>query len=194
MSEDETSLVTLLIGLFVLVFGAVYSIRRAETLKSRVAFIEKYVFSNSLQEKFKQKYPQLSDDAVQKVFIALKDFFIFCTDNHWHPMPSKVVDDAWHEFILHTKEYQDFCEGAFGRFLHHTPAEAFDRNLSANKEKDGLKKVWKAACENEEIDRFNPEKLPLITLLLRDAPNVKLVNESPATLPMDSVSSALVLN
>ena len=132
---------------------AVFITGGAKTLKSRVAFIEKYVFSISLKEKFKQKY-QLSEDGIQKVFIALKDFFFFCTDNHWHPMPSKVVDDAWHEFILHTKEYQDFCEGAFGRFLHHTPAEAFDRNLSANKEKDGLKKVWKAACE-KEIDEKN---------------------------------------
>ena len=162
MSEEDILWVKLLIGLFITIAMAVYHYKRAKALKSRVAFIEKYVFSISLKEKFKQKYPQLSEDGIQKVFIALKDFFFFCTDNHWHPMPSKVVDDAWHEFILHTKEYQDFCEGAFGRFLHHTPAEAFDRNLSANKEKDGLKKVWKAACEKEEIDRFNPEKLPLL--------------------------------
>ncbi len=39
-------------------------------------------------------------------------------------MPSQVVDDAWHEFILSTRIYGDFCRRAFGYFLHHTPAEA----------------------------------------------------------------------
>jgi hypothetical protein len=36
-------------------------------------------------------------------------------------MPSRVVDDAWHEFILMTRLYHQFCDGAFGRYLHHTP-------------------------------------------------------------------------
>ena len=36
-------------------------------------------------------------------------------------MPSKAVDEAWHEMILMTREYTEFCERAFGRYLHHTP-------------------------------------------------------------------------
>jgi len=38
-------------------------------------------------------------------------------------MPSNLVDDAWHEFILDTASYIEFCEGAFGEYLHHTPEE-----------------------------------------------------------------------
>ncbi len=41
-------------------------------------------------------------------------------------MPSQVVDDAWHEFILFTRAYQQYCNKALGRYLHHTPAEAMD--------------------------------------------------------------------
>lgn len=37
----------------------------------------------------------------------------------WH-----LMDDAWHEFIVRTVEYEDFCRMAFGSFLHHD-ADAF---------------------------------------------------------------------
>ena len=76
MSEEDILWVKLLIGLFITIAMAVYHYKRAKALKSRVAFIEKYVFSISLKEKFKQKYPQLSEDAVQKFFIAPKRFFL----------------------------------------------------------------------------------------------------------------------
>ncbi|MGQ0774844.1 MAG: hypothetical protein ACT4NY_10570 [Pseudonocardiales bacterium] len=36
-------------------------------------------------------------------------------------MPSKLVDDMWHEMVLHTRDYAAFCDTAFGRFLHHEP-------------------------------------------------------------------------
>jgi hypothetical protein len=39
-------------------------------------------------------------------------------------MPSRAVDEAWHEFILDSIAYTRFCEGAFGHYLHHTPVEA----------------------------------------------------------------------
>jgi hypothetical protein len=36
-------------------------------------------------------------------------------------MPSHAVDEAWHGFILCTAQYADFCQRAYGRFLHHHP-------------------------------------------------------------------------
>ncbi|MEU4312422.1 hypothetical protein [Nocardia sp. NPDC024068] len=36
-------------------------------------------------------------------------------------MPSHAVDEAWHGFILCTRRYADFCDRAYGRFLHHYP-------------------------------------------------------------------------
>lgn len=35
--------------------------------------------------------------------------------------PSRDVDPAWHAFILHSREYAEWCEEQFGRFLHHAP-------------------------------------------------------------------------
>lgn len=36
-------------------------------------------------------------------------------------IPSDDVDDGLHAFILHTREYAEFCQAHAGRFLHHNP-------------------------------------------------------------------------
>jgi hypothetical protein len=35
--------------------------------------------------------------------------------------PSRAVDHGWHAFILHTRDYADFCQRTAGRFIHHHP-------------------------------------------------------------------------
>ena len=43
-----------------------------------------------------------------------------------HPAPlapSKTVDIGWHTFVLHTREYAEFCDRIAGRFIHHVPAD-----------------------------------------------------------------------
>lgn len=37
-------------------------------------------------------------------------------------VPSAPVDAAWHAFLLHTRQYRDYCESAFGAFVDHDPA------------------------------------------------------------------------
>ena len=46
----------------------------------------------------------------------------FRVDIHNHMVH---VDHMWHCFILCTKEYEEFCQEFFGKFMHHTP-DAFD--------------------------------------------------------------------
>jgi hypothetical protein len=38
-------------------------------------------------------------------------------------VPSKVVDDLWHVFILHTRYYRDFCDAYLGGYVDHNPPE-----------------------------------------------------------------------
>lgn len=35
-------------------------------------------------------------------------------------VPSRLVDVGWHEFILHTRDYTDFC-AQLGGYVHHVP-------------------------------------------------------------------------
>lgn len=49
--------------------------------------------------------------------------------------PLIIIDEMWHEFILVTRDYTEFCEKMFGRYIHHRPSsgdeEAPDLNGSA---------------------------------------------------------------
>lgn len=74
-------------------------------------------------------------------------------------MPSHVVDVAWHEFILYTRDYQQFCERGFGRFLHHVPAEAMPSETQA---RVGIRRTWQWSCKLENINYLLPHKLPLL--------------------------------
>lgn len=42
--------------------------------------------------------------------------------------PSERVDAVWHQFILWTKLYSEYCQTLYGRFLHHTPDDDGAKN------------------------------------------------------------------
>lgn len=47
-------------------------------------------------------------------------------------VPSKSIDEFWHNHILHTKKYMQDCEKIFGFYLHHEPAESTDEQSLVN--------------------------------------------------------------
>lgn len=40
------------------------------------------------------------------------------------PMFSARVDEVWHQFVLFTRQYQEFCCEFAGHYLHHEPRES----------------------------------------------------------------------
>jgi hypothetical protein len=47
------------------------------------------------------------------------------------PMCNKLVDEVWHTHVLFTQDYADFCQGAFGGFIHHEPEDGTVSNSSS---------------------------------------------------------------
>ncbi|AMC33824.1 glycine-rich domain-containing protein [Janthinobacterium sp. B9-8] len=129
---------------------------------ARAEFIRSYMFPVGLLDKLQKTRPELSLKDRQLVAHALRQFFLVYHKSRHHQiaMPSQVVDDLWHEFILYTKNYQTFCQKAFGRYLHHTPASAMGANNN-----EGLRKVWHYACLEENINPKHPTRLPLLFAL-----------------------------
>ncbi|WP_455216804.1 glycine-rich domain-containing protein [Kaarinaea lacus] len=129
--------------------------------KRQLAFIKNYHFHRSIRERIIKKYPHLTEDQSHLVFRALRDYFVICNqaNRRMVAMPSQVVDDAWHEFILFTRAYKKFCDKAIGRFLHHTPTEAMTTPTLAQ---EGIKRAWRLACAKEKIIPDKPNRLPLL--------------------------------
>lgn len=57
------------------------------------------------------------------LFIEFKKFAaLSCFYDRKIAMLSPEVDGLWHEFILFTRQYVDFCDRFLGGYLHHEPA------------------------------------------------------------------------
>jgi hypothetical protein len=143
------------LGLVLLVFALkLRDTRRAE-------FIRHYSFPKGLIEKLQARRPGLAARDGQLVGRALRQFFLahLAAKRAFVSMPSQVTDDLWHEFILYTRNYDDFCRRAFGRFMHHTPAVVLGQAQQSNV---GLRRTWWYCCREEHINPTTPTRLPLL--------------------------------
>lgn len=132
--------------------------------KSRRQFLEQHRMPDAVVARFRQKHPDLSSAQERLVRDGLQQYFQICqrARGKFVSMPSQVVDDLWHDFILFTRLYRTFCAKAFGRFLHHTPVEAMSAPTLATA---GIRRTWFYACCIEGIDPKNPSRLPLLFAL-----------------------------
>jgi len=90
------------------------------------AYIAAYRFPNQIETRVRRRLPEVDVAGWALVERGLREWFVCCA---WRGrtvlgMPSQLVDEAWHEFILDSVAYTDFCQAAFGEYLHHTPDEA----------------------------------------------------------------------
>lgn len=146
--------------------GAIFGVpafviwRRYRDLK-RERFIRAEPLPAGLLEKLARRRPQLKFKDRALVAHALRQFFLVYlrANGRYVSMPSQAVDDLWHEFILYTRDYRDYCKQAFGRFFHHTPAVALAADKRSNA---GLRRTWWYACKEEHIDPRQPSRLPLL--------------------------------
>lgn len=131
---------------------------------ARRQFVREARLPPFLLDKLRDLYPQLQPRDTELVVRGLRQFFMahLRSNRAFVGMPSKVADAAWHEFILHTQAYQQWCRYAFGGMLHHTPAEVLGRSAKRN---DGLRRTWYWACKEESIDPRQPSRLPLLFAL-----------------------------
>lgn len=130
----------------------------------RARFIESFPLHERLDRRLAARRPSLSESQRVEVLEGLRDYFLICNraGRRMVAMPSQAVDDAWHEFILFTRQYDAFCHKAFGRFLHHTPVEAMASPTQAG---DGIRRAWRLACAHEGIDPKTPSRLPRLFAL-----------------------------
>jgi hypothetical protein len=155
------ALISVLAASAVVASVAVFAVNAVRRKTQREEFIRSFRFPRGLFEKFSAARPGLEAKDRQLVARALRQFFLSYHKSGCQrvAMPSQVVDDLWHEFILFTRDYQAFCQAAFGNFLHHTPAVKMGKVKSDN---EGLRRVWWFSCLEENINPRKATRLPLL--------------------------------
>ena len=60
-------------------------------------------------------------DAARTYFNEMLIFLDMVADSKQFISPPEAVDVAWHAFILHTRDYEDYCRERYGHVIHHQP-------------------------------------------------------------------------
>lgn len=71
---------------------------------------------------------EVTDAEAEDIFTETKKFLFICRQpGVFIPDELLIVDEMWHNFILFTATYQEFCNHYFGGYLHHLPASKAEK-------------------------------------------------------------------
>jgi hypothetical protein len=79
-----------------------------------------------LIEKLVKDHIVETPEEAEVLFTETKRYIVIAAldwTNHWQ-MYSRRVDECWHQFILFTRQYFDFCKRYFGHYIPHSPGNA----------------------------------------------------------------------
>lgn len=65
--------------------------------------------------------------------------------------PILIIDKMWHNFILHTQEYHEFCMRNFNFFIHHRPTTVAEKDAFISERLSDPKKVEEKINKNIEV-------------------------------------------
>lgn len=82
---------------------------------------------------------EISLDEANDIFLETKKWLWLAGQPKSHTItiidPLIIIDEMWHNFILFTREYTNYCFDCYGRYIHHAP--------TTQREKDNRQKQLK---------------------------------------------------
>lgn len=115
----------------------------------------KHAVLSYLYNKLEEQYPGRSKESYRVVLTGFIQYLqlVRKSPNNEVLMFSKSVDFVWHQFILSTREYAEFCNEYFGKFLHHVPSPTSNKDWSGDLE---LRKFFVESSILMGYDPFYP--------------------------------------
>lgn len=99
-----------------------------ENLLSQLDRVEELHCEDEIQiiEAFMERY-EVSKSEAEEIFTETKKWLWLASKNNDHEevlfidRPLVIIDEMWHNFILHTRQYYNFCIKNFKKLIHHSP-------------------------------------------------------------------------
>lgn len=114
---------------------------------------------SGLMARVGRAFPEAGPDALGVLARGFESYLFAA--RMWGPqfsvaMPSKSVDEVWHNAMLHSRFYEALCAREVGWFLHHDPGPLAGTGTrtqaDADDELSGLARAWVGSCEAEGLD------------------------------------------
>jgi len=78
-------------------------------------------YEKGTKYRLQMKRSGMSDKEWDWTWFELKRYFLMCALLRNVPMYSARADEVWHEMLMFTREYEQFCQGFCGSLIHHAP-------------------------------------------------------------------------
>ena len=78
---------------------------------------------------FMERYDVSMEEATE-IFIETKKWLYLASQSEnsiFIDKPLQIIDEMWHTFILHTRQYYNFCLNNFKKFIHHQPTSRLEK-------------------------------------------------------------------
>lgn len=161
------------VGYLSVAVWAYTSTRRKRLLANNLTALQEYKIPSTVRAVFRRENPKLTDFQEDLAFEGLKQYFSLLllerarTKKVALGMPSALVDEAWHAFVLCTEQYEVFCQKIFGKMVHHYPdTRAQPTRLgSYSKFKQDVINTWSAASRAKKTHPKyfpNSKEVPLL--------------------------------
>lgn len=95
----------------------------------------------------------INDNQMKLVQLDLLDYMAVVKRQSQVEMINHYTDVLWHNFILDTENYLDFCINYIGFFVHHKPF--LDKKTLSNKEQENLYLKYKFTINNLNSESNN---------------------------------------
>lgn len=119
--------------------------------------------------KFLEQY-DISFDEANDIFLETKKWLWLCgqpTTEKLHMSESLwILDEMWHNFVLFTREYTNYCHDCFGKYIHHAPTPQSEKEQRKKQyEQNPTDAIEKQAQSQRQQYTLIYDKLGQATLL-----------------------------
>ncbi|WP_052250038.1 hypothetical protein [Flavobacterium sp. KMS] len=97
------------------------------------------------------KFYKIEESEAVSIFQETKKWLWLCSNVNFNFISDDsiiIIDEMWHNFILFTKDYNDFCQTYFGQYIHHQP-KTRKENEEWNKDIEKSIKDYKIALKKQ---------------------------------------------
>jgi hypothetical protein len=143
-------------------------------LVRRLEIALKEPYLTQVKERVLSRHPAIGDAAYGWMELEMKRFFVLTALQRNVPMYSDDVDLIWHEMLMFTREYQQFCDEFTGFYIHHRPnisADSSSFSDTQNYDRDMFELVYAALYDTA------PENLRLLGSFYQRKTNSRLMDE-----------------
>lgn len=113
----------------------------------------------ALRERMEVKY-NWTPEFTNKLFCEMKKFLYLCATNESAMAPPEEIDEIWHNFILFTGDYADYCKNKVGMFLHHQPLTVAQRAQSDGSMIKNTLDAARISFGNDLSEHWSFQKIP----------------------------------